>query len=45
MAVWRLQLITAGSSIVAYCIQNHVAAMGAEFGRYCTESKTNDYGI
>lgn len=28
MAVWRLQLITAGSSIAAYCIQNHVAAMG-----------------
>lgn len=28
MSVWRLQLITAGSSIAAYCIQNHVAAMG-----------------
>ena len=28
MAVWRLQLITGGSSIAAYCIQNHVAAMG-----------------
>ena len=28
MAVRRLQLITAGSSIAAYCIQNHVAAMG-----------------
>ena len=29
MAVWRLQVNTGGANVADYCLQNHVAALGA----------------